>query len=341
MADSSIAKDRLPEFLAALSKDCAVHGPTVEGDVIVFRPLSSAEEFALDYRNTTLSPKELFLPRTEVIYEFDGQDFIEEFPRDEKRVIFGIRPCDCRALTMLDRVFDSDRIKDPFYTARRANTVLIALACNRPLSTCFCTALGGDPFGEEGADVILGDAGDSLAAKALTPKGEEFLKSYNKFFSKKASFNWQEQAKKARAKIASDLPLEESQLRLKERFEDDLWDAVSRKCLGCGTCSYYCPTCYCFDLTDEKTATGGRKIRRWDCCMSASFTLHASGHNPRPVNAPRLRQKIMHKFSYFAEEHGVDSCVGCGRCVRNCPVNLDIRQLLAEALATPASATEE
>jgi len=96
-------------------------------------------------------------------------------------------------------------------------------------------------------------------------------------------------------------------------------------------CSCLCPTCYCFDLVDEKTAAGGiKKVRTWDWCMAPLFTKHASGHNPRSVNSARLRQKVMHKFSYYPERYGIDSCVGCGRCVRNCPVNLDIREVLGQ-----------
>ena len=129
--------------------------------------------------------------------------------------------------------------------------------------------------------------------------------------------------------------------RLDGLFDHEIWERVSRKCLGCGACSYLCPTCYCFDLTDEKTSTGARKVRRWDCCMFPSFTLHASGHNPRPVNAPRVRQKLMHKFSYHTERHGLSSCVGCGRCVRSCPVNLDIRQLLGQLMAASDVAPEK
>lgn len=342
MAESRSAKNRIGKFLDAVSKDYTVYAPTAENGIIAFRRATSAEELAPDYRNSTVSPKDLFLPKAETVYEFDGQDFVDDVLPEEKRVIFGIRPCDCRALTLLDKIFDTQEIQDPFYSARRENTVLVAMGCDRPLSTCFCTAVGGDPFGEEGPDVLLlGDAGEALLAKTITPKGKDFVARYAKFFSDGGSREPGKQAKQARDKIVADFEIQNIAPHLDKLFENDIWETVSRKCLGCGTCSYLCPTCYCFDLVDEKTGDGVKKIRKWDCCMFPLFTHHASGHNPRSANAARLRQKIMHKFNYFAEEHGVDSCVGCGRCVRNCPVNLDIRQLLAEALATPASATEE
>ena len=242
---------------------------------------------------------------------------------------------------MLDRVFDSDQVKDPFYVERRSNTVVIALGCNRPLSTCFCTALGGDPFGEEGMDVLMGDAGDSFLAKSVTQKGKDFLAKHKKFFSGKSTGSWKNLVKDAQSKLKTGLQLNGAGTRLKELFENDVWETVSYKCHGCGTCAYLCPTCYCFDLTDEKTGTGAKKIRRWDCCMFSLFTLHASSHNPRPVKAARLRQRIMHKFSYYPETYGESSCVGCGRCVCSCPVNLDIRQVLEEVMAAPATVAVE
>jgi ferredoxin len=341
MAESKIAKKQLPQFLTAVSADYALYGPRAEDGIVTFGSIGSAEELMLDYRNSTISPKELFLPRAEVVYEFDGQNFVNETMPDEKRVIFGMRPCDCRALTLLDRNFDTERVKEPFYVARRQNTVVVALGCNRPLSSCFCTTVGGDPFGQEGADVLLADMGDSLLARAITPKGKDFLARYSKFFSTKGSDNWDKQAKEARDKIKSGLEVENIKSRLDDRFEDNIWEAVSRKCLGCGICSYLCPVCYCFDLVDEKTSTGVKKIRTWDCCMFPLFTRHASGHNPRSIGAARLRQKIMHKFSYYTERCGVNGCVGCGRCVRSCPVNLDIRQLLEKVTAAPTTAREK
>ncbi len=341
MANSTIAKNKVPEFLKAVASDYVLYAPRAEDGVIAFRRISAAEEVVPDYRNSTISPKELFLPRAEVVYEFDGQDFVNDSVPEEKRVVFGMRPCDCRALKLLDLVFDTAEVKDPFYVTRRQNTVVVALGCLRPLSSCFCTAVGGDPFGEEGADVLLGEVGDGLLAKAITQKGKDFLAQYGKFFSAKEAGSWDKQAKEARDKIKPALELRSMKACLDSRFEDELWESLSRKCIGCGACSYLCPTCYCFDLTSEKKSTGTREIRTWDCCMFSPFTLHASGHNPRPVNGARLRQKIMHKFSYYPERYDVNGCVGCGRCVRSCPVNLDIRQLLESMTAAPQAASEK
>ena len=71
-------------------------------------------------------------------------------------------------------------------------------------------------------------------------------------------------------------------------------------------------------------------MRCWDSCQFPLFTLHASGHNPRPTYKERMRQRIMHKFNYCPENFEETFCVGCGRCIANCPVNLDIREVIKE-----------
>ena len=62
--------------------------------------------------------------------------------------------------------------------------------------------------------------------------------------------------------------------------------------------------------------------------MFPLFTLHASGANPRQSGKERMRQRVMHKFKYFVDNNGKAACTGCGRCIRYCPVNLDIRDVL-------------
>ena len=121
--------------------------------------------------------------------------------------------------------------------------------------------------------------------------------------------------------------------KLKDLFEADLWDDEAMSCIRCGICTYLCPTCHCFDINDEITSHSpleGKRVRTWDNCQFPDFTMHSSGHNPRPDKASRLRQRIMHKFNYFVHNFGEIACVGCGRCVSYCPVNIDIREIISD-----------
>ena len=124
-----------------------------------------------------------------------------------------------------------------------------------------------------------------------------------------------------------------------ENFKADFWDDLAMKCIGCAACTFVCPTCHCFDITDEGKRELGRRVRTWDGCMFPKFTLHASGHNPRTSAGQRVRQRVLHKFSYFRDNQGVISCTGCGRCIEVCPTGMDIRDILkaiaGEVLESP------
>lgn len=54
----------------------------------------------------------------------------------------------------------------------------------------------------------------------------------------------------------------------------------------------------------------------------------AGGLDPRPTKDKRFRHRTFHKWSYILEAFNVNACVGCGRCISLCPVNIDIREVL-------------
>jgi len=191
--------------------------------------------------------------------------------------------------------------------------------------------VGGGPFHEEGLDVLLYDMGERYLARALTDKGEMFLKKAgggnpaDDGVLKEAEALGQSAAQKITASVATD--------KLKHKVTNELfnapfWDDIAFGCLNCGTCTYLCPTCWCFDIQDEVYGKEGDRIRNWDSCMFPLFTLHGSGHNPRDKKVQRVRQRFMHKLKYYVDKYdsGVQ-CSGCGRCVKYCPVNIDIRDV--------------
>ena len=116
--------------------------------------------------------------------------------------------------------------------------------------------------------------------------------------------------------------------KLEDSFDSPFWDKIHQTCLACGICTFLCPTCHCFAFDDSRVDSKGERIRLWDCCQYPAFTLEASGHNPRISSRERMRQRIMHKFSYYVKNFGEVACVGCGRCVENCPINLDLREIV-------------
>ena len=321
-----------------------VFAPVLQDDVLCLAPVESAEEIIrgvqalIRLTNTRQAPKEVFFPRSEVLFSYqDGKVIPVELP-EERRVVFAMRPCDARSAVLLDYVFDADADEaaaggtsdqDPYYMNRRKNTVLMGLACNQPMSTCFCTSVGGGPFSTDGLDLLWTDLGDRYLVDAITEQGAALIANSPHMREAGSEDIAQKAEIAALAEQAVSGPdVQGVKEKLDRMYDSPFWQTAQLKCLGCGACTYLCPTCHCFDIADEGDRRQGQRVRNWDTCQFSLFTLHASGHNPRASGKERMRQRMMHKFNYFVENFDAIACVGCGRCVRACPVNLDIRAVL-------------
>ena len=338
MTEKTIEKGLLAKLIDSLLEKYEVFAPIEQDNLLNFKKISSGSQLCSDSPRLERSPKEMLLPQCETLftYRLTGRERkLEEPPGIEgERVLFFTRPCDARALNLIDRVFTSWEPEDTLYRDRRKNTLVIGRACNHPWSTCFCTSLGGSPFGKEGMDLIFEDVGDKYVVEALTERGEKLIESSDLFKdAEKADLErLKEISKQAVDNMRLNLDVTGIEKRLKAMYDDPFWDVASRKCVGCGVCTYLCPVCSCFDIFDEGTDIKGRRIRIWDACQFPLFTLQASGYNPRTSEKERVRQRTMHKFNYYFDSFKDLGCVGCGRCVRECPVNLDIREILREIM---------
>ncbi|MBW2637744.1 MAG: 4Fe-4S dicluster domain-containing protein [Deltaproteobacteria bacterium] len=330
-----IKKDALAGIIKNISNDMLVYAPVQEEDNVLFKVLEAGMEPLVEYANTKNAPKNFFFPQSETMMKYfrseRGRELSEVVEDAADAVLFGVRPCDARSFVLLDNIFDDPKYKDSYYIARREKTVIVSLACvHPPYTTCFCTSVGGHPMSSEGSDVVLTDLGDSYLAEFLTPKGEKLLEKMGDLGAADEALDAKktELSDNAEKEITSHIPGSEIKPWLDENFESPFWETIYRSCLACGTCTYLCPTCHCFDITDEVKGEDGRRIRTWDSCMSWLFTMETSGHNPRTSQKQRWRQRLMHKFKYFVDNFDAIACVGCGRCVTNCPVNIDIRKIV-------------
>ena len=335
MKEKIIRKERLGRWLEDLRKEYEIWAPVKKNRLVFFHPTESAKEIYFDFLNTKKTPKDLFFPQSEVLFSFRRGEIEKETHSvlEKPRIIFAIRPCDAKSLALLDEVFDSEDYQDPYYVERRKGTLLLGMACTQPKTTCFCTSVRGGPFEKTCLDLLMVDFGDeryfveavTQAGKDLMGKDDPFEDAQEGDREKLAKIK-----KEAEEKIKSKVVIEGLEEKLDKIFDSPLWDRVHQRCLGCAICTYLCSTCHCFALLDEKVDSRGQRVRSWDSCMFPGFTLEASGHNPRISNKERMRQRVMHKFNYFVKNFGQTACVGCGRCIQNCPVNIDIREIIEE-----------
>jgi formate hydrogenlyase subunit 6/NADH:ubiquinone oxidoreductase subunit I len=334
-----ITKNDWPKGLEKLQEAYQLFGPVKDKDFHSFQALEKDQYPDFDYLNSRLSPKAIIYPQSEKMFEFSLNEkdpdahILKEVPRNySPKAVLGIRPCDVKSFDLVKRNFVTKEYVDPYWQNAYDTTIFVGLACSEPCSNCFCTTAGCGPCYDDGMDILLVDEGDHFIAKVLTDKGDALM----------ASAGWSESLEESEAVKRLEAFKKESEDRItsfittdnlaskstSDIYESNIWEEISFACINCGTCTYLCPTCWCFDIQDEVKGSSGCRIRNWDSCMYPLFTLHGSGHNPRNTKMMRVRQRFMHKLKYYVDKYGAGiQCVGCGRCVRYCPVNIDIRRV--------------
>ena len=332
-----IAKENLSALFQLIAGNQELYLPVKKAGQVNFAAWTEDAEVDLDTLKSTKSPKDAFFPQSENLYTCvkEGKKIsIEpETLKEQNFVVFGMKACDVRGVEVLDKVFLCDPV-DSFYAARRAHGTIVAMACHEPEETCFCKVFGID-CAEPVADVATWMVEGNLYWKALTEKGEALTKAVESVLENADAENDKVEAEKAAIRgIVEKLPYSNLSLEgwngdaLTEKFNSPVWEDLYKPCLACGTCTFVCPTCQCYDIKDYNTGHDVKRYRCWDSCMYSDFTMMAHGNN-RTSQLQRFRQRFMHKLVYFpANNNGMYSCVGCGRCVEKCPSSLNIVKVI-------------
>ena len=333
-----IAKENLSALFRLIAESQELYLPVKTAEQVNFGVWSEDAQVDLDTLKSVKSPKNAFFPQSETLYTCvkEGKKIqIEpEALKEQKFVVFGMKACDIQGVQVLDKVFLADPV-DTFYAARREHGTIVAMACHEPEESCFCKVFGID-CANPAADVATWMAEGNLYWKSLTEKGEALTKAVESLLADAddADEKKVEDEKAAIRSIVEKLPYSNLSLEgwngdaLSEKFDSPLWEELYKPCLACGTCTFVCPTCQCYDIKDYDTGHGVKRYRCWDSCMYSDFTMMAHGNN-RTSQMQRFRQRFMHKLVYFpANNNGMYSCVGCGRCVEKCPSSLNIVKVI-------------
>ena len=288
-----------------------------------------------DAHNTVRSAKDFFFPQTENLVGFrvEGKsiEVIDVREETEDFVVFGVRACDVRSFSILDKVFLADPV-DTYYKNRREHGTILSLACNMPEETCFCGTFGID-CAAPGGDVQMWQTDGWFYLEPLTEKGNAYIDTVSSLLEE-CGGEAAAECRRAIDAVKKKLPLAGLTTegfggdKMAELFDSEKWGELAEACLGCGTCTFVCPTCQCYDIRDFNTGHGISRFRCWDSCMYSDFTKMSAGQ-PRLTQLERFRQRFMHKLVYFpANNDGEFGCVGCGRCLSKCPISMNIVKVM-------------
>lgn len=310
-------------------------------DVMMLTEIDSGENHVVGEGIVPLNGvKDFLFVKSEPLFAFENKGnkvvINEVHHKYPETVIFGVRPCDAASVGSMNAVFSDSNagFDDQFFTKRLENTTIVTYSCTDPDDSCFCTSVGLAPDSDRGSDLHLTEIpGNMLHVEVKTPAGEAVAKILESLFHGSGDID-------ARQAAGDDAQKKMSRIRnshlikgwLDERanFDDEMWFRLGEKCIGCGACTFMCPTCHCFDIVGEYRGGKGYRVKFWDSCQFDHYTQHASGHNPRDRQYKRYRNRFMCKFKIYQDKFDAQGCVGCGRCIRDCPVNVDITEYMRE-----------
>jgi ferredoxin len=313
------------------------------------------DQIGIHVANPYYPPKRYVLPHIQRLLKISAGEkpSIEAVQSSEKVAIFGIRSCDIEGIFHLDRFYLGNTYKDSYYEQLRKNLFLVNMVCTDTQTDidkdCFCVCADAGPAAKNNFDLQLMDlhdeSGDFLAV-AGTPAGEEMLKQS---FFRSAT---QTHVARRRAvlnevrkhfKTATSWYSAVTKFISRGEIKEATWKKIGDRCLECGGCSYVCPTCTCFTVTDRPTGENTYdRVRVWDSCALSGFTRMAGGHNPRKAVNDRRNRRFFRKLNhYFIQRELTQSCVGCGRCVRVCHGDIGMPEVVEILRRETAAASQQ
>ncbi|HTX66665.1 MAG TPA: 4Fe-4S dicluster domain-containing protein [Opitutaceae bacterium] len=288
------------------------------------------DRIELHLPNPYYPPKRYVLPPIERLLRVQKQNggyAIEPTVEAPRRAIFGLRSCDVAGIHHLDRFYLGRDFVDPYYAQRRRNLFLVNFVCTDPErdigEECFCVCADTGPAARGHFDLQLMDLGDEFMAVAGTPAGEAlfadpiFRRGTPAHVARRRAI-----LEDVRRRFKTTTSWFAAAIRLISQggVPEKTWEQIGNRCLECGGCTYVCPACTCFTVSDRPVGPDAiERVRLWDSCALGGFTRMAGGHNPRRAVHDRRNRRFFRKLAhYFIQRELAMACVGCGRCAAVC-----------------------
>jgi sulfhydrogenase subunit beta (sulfur reductase) len=329
-------------------------GPKIKSDTLVYESIDGIEDLPRGY-SSKQSPGKfrliqaghanyfdiipgsqswkqfLFPPSTELFKlkkKVEGWEFVIPQVKPNKFAFIGVRACELAAIQIQDGIFVRKDFNDPLYRSTREQIFILSVNCLHPADTCFCTSMNSGPRVKDGFDLNLTElddifvvtVGSELARRILTDIPYEDASGYILTSVEHSLENAAHEM--GRALNTNDLP----ELIL-DNLDHPYWAEIGKRCLGCANCTQVCPTCFCWDATDQMSLDGKatKRERVWDSCFNPGHSYQAGG-NTRPNIRSRYRQWLSHKLGTWKQQFGTYGCTGCGRCITWCPAGIDLTE---------------
>ena len=337
MSRKIIGKERIKDLLITASDRWETYVPLEShGGDVQFEKLDdevSLDRLKLDYQRTVVPPKDIGFPQLESLFEFKERKIIPTVREQAPKLLFGLHSCDLKGIFFVDDFFRRN-FEDIYYLQRMEKRLTVVVVCENPSPSCFCTSTKTGPYLEEGFDIQMVDLEEGYLVEAGSEEGESFLKNYRSFFKEATEVEIKESEEEKR-RVAESVTLKvdfDGAIRILARGElpKENYERIGERCIFCGGCLYVCPTCTCFNVFDDVLGDEGARFRNWDTCVFEGYTREAGGNNPRRDKWRRTARRYEHKLKYDYLTTGMSGCVGCGRCLDSCPVDIGMSKFIKE-----------
>ncbi|MBS3818946.1 4Fe-4S dicluster domain-containing protein [bacterium] len=324
-----LKQKNLNPFLEVISENTELWAPVRKyTDRHVFAQVEDVSQIDVDYTRTILPPRKIFLPPSFNMFTATEKEYKENFSHATKKILFGIHPCDIHGLLIMDQFFNYV-FEDPYYTQARNNTLLLGHSC-WPDEHCFCKSTRTHII-EEGYDLFFHRLSEDYLVWIGSSKGDDLIRLMPDCFEEKLSdediqfyIRLREQRNEA---FQTEVNFTAMPDLMELKYNHPLWEKIGTACLACGSCTNVCPTCNCYNVMDhpQLKERGSLIHRDWDTCTLQSYSEVAGGENFREKRSDRLKLWYTHKIQAYISKYGKPGCVGCGRCIATCPVDINVK----------------